>query len=245
MLRSCNRLRKALIRGTFPGWDLQLATSDGVLRGFCIPPVCSAAIRLCHSGKLKDYSLPNSSWSQEMMDQFNKLTEMTKDKTWERLTSYRHTLAHYPESVKQTYNLRDKGTRLFLRNLDTEGMGFEYVMFLNRSEKKMAGVFQFGPYLEGPPGFAHGGSIATVLDTVLGSLAMCVTYRVMTANLNINYKSPTPLGSVVLVESKLDRVEGRKVFVTGEMRSVDGRTVHADATGLFIQLQSVPSSNQA
>ncbi|XP_062820998.1 acyl-coenzyme A thioesterase THEM4 [Anolis carolinensis] len=244
MLRNVSRLRKALIQWTIPRHDLCPSPADRVFQSVSIPPVQKAVVRLCHSEKRKDYSLPNSSWSQEMMEHFNKLTEMTKDGTWQRLSSYRNTLEHTPEGLIKQYNLKkDEGTRLFLRNIDEEGKGFEYAMFLNKQEKKLAGVFQFGPYLEGPPGFAHGGSIATVLDTTLGILAMSIAFRVMTANLSINYKSPIPLGSAVMGTSKVDRIEGRKVFVSGVLQSADRKILHAEATGLFIQLPKAPGDD--
>ncbi|NWJ11756.1 THEM4 thioesterase, partial [Crypturellus undulatus] len=82
---------------------------------------------------------------------------------------------------------RPGGTRLFLRSIDVEGAGFEYAMFLNASERRVVCLFQPGPYLEGPPGVAHGGSIATIIDSTVGSCALFVAGRVMTAKLSIDY----------------------------------------------------------
>ncbi|XP_077176822.1 acyl-coenzyme A thioesterase THEM4-like [Paroedura picta] len=202
----------------------------------------SNTAHLSESKESKDYSLPNSSWSPDLIAQYKKYTELSKDRTWKRVPSYRDVLDHMPERVRLEHTQK-KSTerRMFLRNLDEEGKGFEYVMFLNPSENKIISVFQLGPYLEGPPGFAHGGSIATILDTTLGGCAMSLMGRVMTANLNINYKNPVPLGSVIRTEGKLDKVEGRKVLVSGQMWSVDGGTLHAEATALFIQLASQAS----
>ncbi|XP_048364213.1 acyl-coenzyme A thioesterase THEM4-like isoform X2 [Sphaerodactylus townsendi] len=167
-----------------------------------------------------------------MVAQFNRYMEMTKDGTWKRLPSYRNFLDHMPESMVQEHAENgNRENRMFLRNTDEEGKGFEYVMFVNSSEKKMVCVFQPGPYLEGPPGFAHGGSIATMLDSTLGGCAILAAGRVMTANLNVNYKNPVPLGSVVLVETKVDKIEGRKLLISGQVRSIDGETLHTEATG--------------
>ncbi|KAJ7307261.1 hypothetical protein JRQ81_009259 [Phrynocephalus forsythii] len=247
MLRSWIRLAKGPVSWTAPRCGSRVASSDGLLTPFSGTPLRSATVRLCQSEPArnrishpdsmpaKDYALPNSSWSPEMVNEFNKFTELEKDGTWRKLPSYRNLIELPPEKLQEVAHLmKDRGTRLFLRNIDEEGMGFEYAMFLNPSEKRLVSMVQFGPYLEGPPGFAHGGSIATILDSVLGVLALCVIGRVMTANLNINYKSPVPLGPMVLAESKLDRIEGRKVFVMGEIRSHDGQILHAEAEGLFI-----------
>lgn len=45
--------------------------------------------------------------------------------------------------------------------------------------------------------------------------------------------SPVALGSVVRVDSRVDKVEGKKIFVSGEMRSVDKQTLYAQATGKY------------
>ncbi|KAL8184726.1 UNVERIFIED_CONTAM: hypothetical protein K2H54_026390 [Gekko kuhli] len=131
---------------------------------------------------------------------------------------------------------RKRDTRYFCRSIDNEGLGFEYVMFFNSLQKRMVGIFQLGPYLEGPPGFVHGGSIATILDATLSLCALFATNAVLTANLSINFKSPVRLGSVVLVDSQVDRMEGRKVFLSGPVQSVDGQTLHAEGTALILQL---------
>uniref|UniRef100_A0A8B9PTU5 Acyl-coenzyme A thioesterase THEM4 n=1 Tax=Apteryx owenii TaxID=8824 RepID=A0A8B9PTU5_APTOW len=194
-------------------------------------------------GQSKDYALPNASWSQDMLDLYNRFLDMTKDGLWKRIPSYNNILDHIPESMKLTYEKR-KDTRLFLRSIDAEGAGFEYVMFLNTSEKRVVCLFQPGSYLEGHPGFAHGGSIATIIDSTIGSCAISVAGKVMTANLSIDYVNPVPLGSVVLVDSKADKVEGRKVFLSCKMQSVDGNTLHAEATALFIQLDATKAQKQ-
>ncbi|NXA43449.1 THEM4 thioesterase, partial [Eudromia elegans] len=82
---------------------------------------------------------------------------------------------------------RRGGTRLFLRSIDAEGAGFEYAMFVNADERRVVCLFQPGPYLEGPPGFAHGGSIATIIDSTVGGCALAVAGPVMTAKLSIDY----------------------------------------------------------
>ncbi|XP_019412437.1 PREDICTED: acyl-coenzyme A thioesterase THEM4 [Crocodylus porosus] len=199
----------------------------------------SSETQFSQSGQPKDYALPNASWSQGMLNLYNEFVEKSKDGTWKRIPSYRHSLDHIPDLMKLEGEKMSKDTRLFLRSLDEEGLGFEYVMFLNPSEKRMVTVYQPGPYLEGHPGFAHGGSTAAIIDSTIGGCAIFVAGRVMTANLSIDFKNPIPLGSVVLVDGKVNRMEGRKVFLSCQVWSADGQTLHAEATALFIQLDSL------
>uniref|UniRef100_A0A7M4FTT5 Acyl-coenzyme A thioesterase THEM4 n=1 Tax=Crocodylus porosus TaxID=8502 RepID=A0A7M4FTT5_CROPO len=203
-----------------------------------------AWLQFSQSGQPKDYALPNASWSQGMLNLYNEFVEKSKDGTWKRIPSYRLMLPlltpehpcpfTHPDLMKLEGEKMSKDTRLFLRSLDEEGLGFEYVMFLNPSEKRMVTVYQPGPYLEGHPGFAHGGSTAAIIDSTIGGCAIFVAGRVMTANLSIDFKNPIPLGSVVLVDGKVNRMEGRKVFLSCQVWSADGQTLHAEATALFI-----------
>ncbi|KAJ1081055.1 hypothetical protein NDU88_001239 [Pleurodeles waltl] len=180
----------------------------------------------------KDFSLPNPSWKKELMAHYNKFMELTKSGSWERIPSYNVTVLH----ISDTEPTEVRSTRLYTRNLDIEGTGLEYAMFLNREEKKVVGLFQIGPYLEGPPSFMHGGCIATVIDVVTGTCAVFTVGKVLTANLNINYRKPIPLGSVIVVEGKVEKIEGKKIFLSSQVRSADDTILHNEASALFILL---------
>ncbi|XP_064444617.1 acyl-coenzyme A thioesterase THEM4 isoform X5 [Mirounga angustirostris] len=126
--------------------------------------------------------------------------------------------------------------KLFPRSLE-EGLGFEYAMFHNHVENRTVCIFQGGPYLQGVPGFLHGGAIATMIDSTVGMCAVITEGVVMTANLNINFRRPIPLCSVVVINSQLDKVEGRKLFVSCNVRSVDEKTLYSEATSLPTPLE--------
>jgi hypothetical protein len=109
------------------------------------------------------------------------------------------------------------------------------VYFWNTSEKLFHGLVHFSKLAEGPIGCAHGGSIATVLDESFGRTVFEAEGIAVTANLNVNYKKFVPLDSTKKIEAKIDRVEGKKVFVSGKIVDpVDG-TVHSEGTALFIK----------
>ncbi|XP_072174866.1 acyl-coenzyme A thioesterase THEM4-like isoform X2 [Diadema setosum] len=117
---------------------------------------------------------------------------------------------------------RERNAGLFTLSHPEVGAVFEYALFFSEEEEKLVCIMQFGPKAEGPPGFVHGGAIATAADICAGVMlntGMQVTS--VTASLTTNYKRPIPLGSSVIIETKLDRVEGRKYFVTGTIKSPD------------------------
>ncbi|XP_071970609.1 acyl-coenzyme A thioesterase THEM4 isoform X2 [Engystomops pustulosus] len=132
----------------------------------------------------RDYSLPNASWSRNTRDLYQKYEALCRGGAWKRIPSYNSTVHHMADSPPEGRGV----TRLFTRNLDQDGAGFEYSMFYNTKEKRMICTFQPGPYLEGPPGYTHGGCIATILDSTLGAVAVYIFGLVMTANLTVNYR---------------------------------------------------------
>lgn len=103
------------------------------------------------------------------------------------------------------------------------------------SDERVARVW-FGPLAEGPPGHAHGGSLAAVLDEAMGSCCWVHGHQVLAGTLQIVYRSPLPLGSVVTVRAGLGEVGERKVRTWGRVVG-DGDVVYAEATGIFVRLR--------
>ncbi|XP_047214612.1 acyl-coenzyme A thioesterase THEM4 isoform X1 [Girardinichthys multiradiatus] len=196
------------------------------------------------SRKPRDFSLPNSSWGEEMMRLYNYYNSQSEEATegqedhgeqWTRLPSYNRSLKYATGGVYLSKIIQSKA-RLFTRNIRDPGAAFEYVVFFRQDKQRCVCVFQAGHLLEGPPGHVHGGAIATMIDTVTGTHASLLSAPVMTANLNINYRSPIPLGSTVLIESTLDKEEGKKKFILCSVTSTDGSRVHTEATALFVSI---------
>ncbi|EDO39564.1 predicted protein [Nematostella vectensis] len=169
-----------------------------------------------------DMYLPNEAWSKTSMELFNQLKREAENSNgkW----------------VKLKLKPRQGDTRLFTRGVTEHGKMFEYAIFVNKSEEKLHGVVQCGPYTEGPAGHVHGGAMATLLDIGCGILTNASGRRAVTANLSINYKVSLPLNSTVLLQSKIDHVVGRKVYSFAELKSADGSILYATATALFIEI---------
>lgn len=204
----------------------------------------SVAVPGIFSPRPRDFSLPNSSWGAEMMqlyDHYNGQCEVdTEDGErhigpWIRLPSYNRSLKYATGGVYLSKMIQSKA-RLFTRNIYQAGAAFEYVVFVNKEEQKSVCLFQAGHLLEGPPGHVHGGAIATMIDTITGTHATYLSGLVVTANLNINYRSAIPLGSTVLLESTLDKKEGRKTYINCKVTSADGSKLHSEATALFVSI---------
>ncbi|MCF2533455.1 PaaI family thioesterase [Yinghuangia soli] len=84
----------------------------------------------------------------------------------------------------------------------------------------------------GPPGRAHGGVVATLLDHVLGLAASAAGVPGFTAGLDVRYRAATPYDVPLEVRARWTHCEGRKSFATGEILA--GGRVTAEATAVFI-----------
>ncbi|GLE58421.1 hypothetical protein NJBCHELONAE_37310 [Mycobacteroides chelonae] len=100
----------------------------------------------------------------------------------------------------------------------------------------LTGTAAFGRYHLGRNGAVHGGCLGLLFDTIIGTGTMLLTdlRKLRTAYLNINYRKVTPIEKELQFDCTLDRVEGRKVYLTS--RLLDGDDVLAEADALFVKL---------
>ena len=96
--------------------------------------------------------------------------------------------------------------------------------------------FGFRRFHLGRNGAVHGGALAQMWDSVLGFAAFRLTRSIgqRTAYLHVNYRKIAPIDKELQVEARIDRAEGRKIFVAG--RLLDGDAVLSDAEALFVKL---------
>ncbi|KAJ1956655.1 hypothetical protein IWQ62_005253 [Dispira parvispora] len=106
----------------------------------------------------------------------------------------------------------------------------------NTDDDAMTQIQYLGRSLCGHDGIIHGGLLATIIDEAFARLAFPFLpgYSGFTANLNLNYRVPVPADHVVVVTMKVDKLEGRKAFLTATMKSLDGNVQFLEATSLFI-----------
>ncbi len=89
---------------------------------------------------------------------------------------------------------------------------------------------------QGPPGCVHGGFIAAYFDEVLGVVQALSGQPGMTANLSVNYRSPTPLHRPLVFRARIVSVEGRKIKTEGTLHH--GDTLCAEATAVFVSMSA-------
>ena len=118
---------------------------------------------------------------------------------------------------------------------DPEGDRLRVRYFWRGGERPLVGRAWFGPGAEGPPGHAHGGSMAAVLDEAMGAAAWIEGHKVVAVQLDTSFRHLLPLGTDALLEAWVEGVEGRKVRTAGRLFDEKGE-VFAEATALFVTL---------
>ncbi len=110
-----------------------------------------------------------------------------------------------------------------------------YGLAAYRHGEEVVASFTFGAAHEGGPYLAHGGAVAAVCDDLLGHVLRLVSTPAVTARLEVDYLRPVALGEPLRLVARLERREGRKLWLTCEARD-EGGEVRFAARGLFVQV---------
>jgi uncharacterized protein (TIGR00369 family) len=97
---------------------------------------------------------------------------------------------------------------------------------------------------EGPPGHAHGGVIATLLDEAMSKANRLHDVVAMTRQMEIEYLRPVPLGHALTVTGRRVSHEGRRNYCEAEIASESGEVL-ARGKAVFIAVdRSVCSDSE-
>jgi uncharacterized protein (TIGR00369 family) len=116
-------------------------------------------------------------------------------------------------------------------NLDGMRLKFAY----DKDSASFICRFRLGKRYTGPPGHAHGGIIATILDEAMGKVNKLRHVVALTSQITVNYLKPVPLNQPLRVESREVRVRGRRHTNMAEILNPKGEVL-ARGHGLFIAI---------
>jgi uncharacterized protein (TIGR00369 family) len=91
---------------------------------------------------------------------------------------------------------------------------------------------------EGPPGYLHGGIIATLLDEAMSKAVRASGKVAMTRKMDVEYLRPVHSGTEIRIEGRMMSSERRKNWAEAAIFDSD-ETQLARATGLFIEVTPV------
>ena len=118
---------------------------------------------------------------------------------------------------------------------DPEGDRLRVRYYRRQADGCLVGKAWFGRGALGPPGHAHGGSMAAVLDEVMGATAWLAGHRVVAVSLTSDFRRMLPLGTLAWFSGEVVEVDGRKVHTRGRLTDRAGEPF-ATARGLFLEL---------
>ena len=114
-----------------------------------------------------------------------------------------------------------------------EGMGLKFE--LDEARHEAICRFKLAKKYQGPPGHAHGGIIATILDEAMGKVNKLRSVVAFTKTMDIEYMKPVPLEQELVAVGFERGVEGRKHRNAAEIRDLKGGVL-ARSEGLFIAI---------
>ncbi len=132
----------------------------------------------------------------------------------------------------------DEARQVAAHRMDLPGAGRRWCRSCTSTSGTISTVsacVTLGRFYLGAGGAAHGGVLGLVFDELIGRLANTGRERSRTAYLQANFRAVTPIGPELRVSARVDRIEGRKRFLTGTIHH--GDTLTADAEGLFVELR--------
>lgn len=89
---------------------------------------------------------------------------------------------------------------------------------------------------QGPPGMAHGGASAALMDEAMGAAAWLTGLQVAARNLNLRFRRPVPLGVNIKITATVVQKNGKEIHTHGEIHLPDGELAVV-AEGVFVEAE--------
>src|SRR5216684_1561325 len=103
---------------------------------------------------------------------------------------------------------------------NADGMRLKFVF--DRDRKHFVCSFRLGKRYTGPPGYCHGGIIATILDDAMSKLNKLRDLVAATSRMTVEYLRPVPLQQPLRVESRALGKRGRRLTHAAEILDEKG-----------------------
>jgi uncharacterized protein (TIGR00369 family) len=111
--------------------------------------------------------------------------------------------------------------------------GMHLKFSLDKERRHFVSQFRLSKRYTGPPGYCHGGIIATILDDAMSKLNKLRDLIAATSRMTVEYLRPVPLLKTLRVESREISKRGRRLTRVAEILDEKG-TVLARSRGVFV-----------
>src|SRR5437879_3317768 len=111
--------------------------------------------------------------------------------------------------------------------------GMKLKFYFDEEARHAICKFRLGQRFTGPPGHAHGGIIATILDEAMGKVNKLRSVIAVTKTMDVEYLKLVPLRKSLIAEGREQSVRGRKHVNVARILNEKGEVL-AQSRGLFI-----------
>src|SRR6266481_1316157 len=116
---------------------------------------------------------------------------------------------------------------------NADGMRLRF--YLEEETRRATCKFRLTRRYQGPPGHAHGGIIATILDEAMGKVNKLNNVVALTRKMDVEYLRPVPLRKPLIVTGQAQHVDGKKHTNVAEITNEQGEIL-ARSYGIFIAI---------
>ncbi len=111
--------------------------------------------------------------------------------------------------------------------------GLRLKVHVDESGERFVARFRLSRRFTGPPGHAHGGVIAAILDEAMGKVNKLRSVVAMTREMKVDYLKPVPLNRWLTTEAWEVRVRGREHTNAAAIKNELGEVL-AHSTAKFV-----------
>src|ERR1700756_1196970 len=138
-----------------------------------------------------------------------------------------------PEGHDTRYHKMQKNNCFVCGPDNKEGMRLKFI--LDELRQTFICRFRLSKRYTGPPGHAHGGIIASILDDAMGKVNKLHHVVALTKEMTVEYLKPVPLHKPLRVEGREVSVHGRQHINAAEILNADNEVL-ARGRGTFIAI---------
>ncbi len=118
---------------------------------------------------------------------------------------------------------------------DQKGERIRMFFYKSARAKELLAKVYLGKKCSGPPGHAHGGCTAAVLDEIMGATGWYCGYPVVAGKIEVEFLHMVPLKETYVLQGRIMGSEGKKVFTEGYLFDRSGK-LYARSSGIFIKI---------
>ncbi len=141
------------------------------------------------------------------------------------------------EKIKNAKRVNiDKSIISFVSTSEKERLQIEY--YFDKESKRVFAEIVFGDLAQGPPGYAHGGAIAAVLDETMGIASWMNNLKVLTTELKTLYHKAVKLNTKVYAEAWIKSLTEEELIFASRLTDENEEITFASATAKFAVLDN-------